>query len=116
MLKYIEHSRQENISNLDIASIHEMVADIKKRKEVGIHYMKSWEREQLIREMGREEAVISIVRKKFHKGYSIQDIADALEVSLDTITPIIKLIKEYPDASTEEIFDKLKEKDTIILT
>ena len=41
MLKYIEHSRQENIFNPDIASIHEMVADIKKRKAVDIHYMKS---------------------------------------------------------------------------
>ena len=55
MLKYIEYSRQENIFNPDIASIHEMVADIKKRKEVGIHYMKSWEREKLFREMGKEE-------------------------------------------------------------
>ncbi len=42
MLKYIEHSRQENIFNPDIASIHEMVADIKKRKAVDIHYMKSF--------------------------------------------------------------------------
>ena len=55
MLKNIEHSRQENIFNPDIASIHEMVADIKKRKEVGIYYMKSWEREKLFREMGKEE-------------------------------------------------------------
>ncbi len=65
MLKNIEHSRQENIFNPDIASIHEMVADIKKRKEVGIHYMKSWEREKLFREMGKEENLISIAQKKF---------------------------------------------------
>ena len=65
MLKNIEHSKQENIFNPDIASIHEMVADIKKRKEVGIHYMKSWEREKLFREMGKEENLISIAQKKF---------------------------------------------------
>ena len=119
MLKYIEHSRQENIFNSDIASIHEMVADIKKRKEVGIYYMKSWEREKLFREMGKEEGkseiIISLTQKKFHKGYSIQDIADALEEPLDTITPIVKLIEQYPDASTEEIFEMLKEEDSMML-
>ena len=115
MLKNIEHSRQENIFNPDIASIHEMVADIKKRKEVGIHYMKSWEREKLFREMGKEENLISIAQKKFHKGYSIQDIADALEEPLDTITPIVKLIEQYPNASTEEIFEMLKEEDSMML-
>ena len=66
MLKNIEHSRQENIFNPDIASIHEMVADIKKRKEVGIYYMKSWEREKLFREMGKEEDSIMLLSSKKH--------------------------------------------------
>ena len=63
MLKNIEHSRQENIFNPDIASIHEMVADIKKRKEVGIYYMKSWEREQFIRREGLEEGLEEGLKK-----------------------------------------------------
>ena len=50
MLKNIEHSRQENIFNPDIAS-----------------------------------------------------------------TPIVKLIEQYPNASTEEIFEMLKEEDSIML-
>ena len=52
MLKYIEKSTAENITNQDIASVSELVNKVKKRKEVGINYMKSWEMEQMAREEG----------------------------------------------------------------
>lgn len=55
MLKYIENTTQNNIANQNIESIHRMVEKLKKKKEVGINYMKSWEREQLIRDEGRDE-------------------------------------------------------------
>ncbi|MBD5484298.1 MAG: Rpn family recombination-promoting nuclease/putative transposase [Lachnospiraceae bacterium] len=55
MLKYIENTTQNNIANQNIESIHRMVERLKKNKEVGISYMKSWEREQLIRDEGRDE-------------------------------------------------------------
>ena len=41
MLKYIEKSTAENITNQDIACVSELVNKVKKHKEVGINYMKS---------------------------------------------------------------------------
>ncbi|MBQ2936358.1 MAG: hypothetical protein IJD96_09010 [Lachnospiraceae bacterium] len=55
MLKYIEKSTAENITNQDIASVSELVTKVKQRREVGINYMKSWEMEQMARNEGRKE-------------------------------------------------------------
>ena len=55
MLKYMENSTAENVTNADIQAIHEQVDAVKQDKEVGVQYMKSWEREMLIREEGRAE-------------------------------------------------------------
>ena len=55
MLKYMENSIAENVTNADIQAIHEQVDAVKRDKEVGVQYMKSWEREMLIREEGKEE-------------------------------------------------------------
>ena len=55
MLKYIEKSTAENITNGDIASVSELVNKVKKRREVGINYMKSWEVEQIAREEGKNQ-------------------------------------------------------------
>ena len=54
MLKYMENSIAENVTNADIQAIHEQVDAVKRDKEVGVQYMKSWEREMLIREEGKE--------------------------------------------------------------
>lgn len=42
MLKYIEKSTEDNITNEDIASIQKLVTKVKSKKEVSINYMKSW--------------------------------------------------------------------------
>lgn len=55
MLKYFENTKGENVTNQDIDTIHHLVQKVKHRKEVGIHYMKSWEIEKMHREEGREE-------------------------------------------------------------
>lgn len=65
MLKYIENSTEESIVNQDIKRVDELVRHIKKKKEVDISYMKSWEWEEYIkrvaaeegREEGREEGI-----------------------------------------------------------
>lgn len=48
MLKYIQESTADNVTNQDIASINKLVNKVKHKKEVGIHYMKSWEYEQWV--------------------------------------------------------------------
>ena len=55
MLKYMENSIAENVTNADIQAIHEQVDAVKQDREVGVQYMKSWEREMLIREEGKVE-------------------------------------------------------------
>ena len=57
MLKYMENSIAENVTNADIRAIHEQVDAVKQDKEVGVQYMKSWEREMLIWEEGKEEGI-----------------------------------------------------------
>lgn len=54
MLKYMENTTVNNITNQNIYTIHHLVEKIKSRREVGINYMKSWELEQMYREEGRE--------------------------------------------------------------
>jgi len=56
--------------------------------------MKSWEREQLIREEGREEGqelqLIVLLKKKLAKGQTSVEIADALEMSVDKVEEMIR--------------------------
>lgn len=54
MLKYIENSIAENVTDTNIQAIHNYVSEVKQDREVGVQYMKSWEREALIREEGKE--------------------------------------------------------------
>ena len=56
MLKYIQQSTEENVVNQDIETVHTMVKHIKRKKEVGIGYMKAWEWEEYIREDAAREA------------------------------------------------------------
>ena len=55
MLKYIEKSTVDNITNRDIASVSKLVDKIKQRKGAGINYMKSWEVEKMARDEGYKE-------------------------------------------------------------
>lgn len=101
MLKYIETTTDDNVSNQDIASIHNLVAQVKVKKEVGINYMKSWEREEMIRDeamregcelgikQGQESLLLEKIHKKLSKGRSIDQIADALEETPERIKELI---------------------------
>lgn len=55
MLKYIQESTKENVTNGDIESIQQLVDKVKHKKEVGINYMKSWEVEEMARKNGYRE-------------------------------------------------------------
>lgn len=68
MLKYIEDSRIENVTNKDIFRIHEFVEKAKHRKEVGINYMKMWEEKRLIEKYAAEEGFTKGLKKGCEKG------------------------------------------------
>ena len=57
MLKYIEETTEQNITNPDIAAIHEAVSQAKQSREVSINYMKSWEWEDMIRKEATAEGL-----------------------------------------------------------
>lgn len=58
MLKYIEETTASNVTNQDIASIHKLVTQVKFNRKVGINYMNSYVREQMIRKEERQEGRI----------------------------------------------------------
>lgn len=55
LLRYIEDSTEANAVNPELRKIHHMVETVKQDKEVSLKYMKIFEREEMIREKGREE-------------------------------------------------------------
>ena len=57
LLKYIVNSKGDNAIDETTKKLHEIVEKVRNRPDMGVKYMKSWEREQLIREEGREEGV-----------------------------------------------------------
>lgn len=94
MLKYIEKSTEDHIFNSDIRRIDELVRDIKEDEEVGVAYMKSWEREEYIRRVGVEQGIEQKERQcilsMHEKGYALEEIADVMEKSVEEIKSVIE--------------------------
>ena len=101
MLKYMEDTRLENVTNEDIHRIHEFVEKAKHRKEVGINYMKMWEERRLIqrealaegRAEGRAESM----------GVVIETCQDLHETKEDTTVRLEKSFKISKEEALEYI-------------
>lgn len=100
MLKYMENTTEENITNSDIKTIHQIVKKVKSRKEVGINYMKSWELERMYREEGRQAGVeqgeAGIIINMYKNGFTAEQIAAAVNKNLNEIESIIKNSQSIP--------------------
>ena len=57
LLRYMEDSTEENARSEGLKALHRMVTEVKRDGEVGFAYMKSFEREQRVREEGRTEGL-----------------------------------------------------------
>ena len=68
MLKYIEKTTKENVTNNNIETLHRLVCSVKGRTEVGISYMKSWEYEQMCREEAMAEGLAEGLEKGLEQG------------------------------------------------
>ena len=97
MLKYMEDTRLENVTNEDIHRIHEFVEKAKHRKEVGINYMKMWEERRLIQREalaeGRAESI----------GVVIETCQDLHETKEDTTVRLEKSFKISKEEALEYI-------------
>ena len=58
---------------------------------------------------GETLKLISLVHKKYLKGKSLEVIADEVEESPEVIEPILALVKEYPEDTNEEIYQRINE-------
>ena len=57
LLRYMEDSTEENARSEGLKTLHRMVTEVKRDGEVGFAYMKSFEREQRVREEARQEGL-----------------------------------------------------------
>ncbi len=89
MLKYIEKSTDDNVTNQDIASIQQLVSKVKHKKEVGINYMKSWEMEKLARDEGYREGFDTGFSDGFNDGFS-----DGSKDATEKINKLFLLLSE----------------------
>lgn len=64
LLQYMENTTEENAKNNTLLGIHQMVNRVKRDKGVSLEYMKIFEREQMLREEGREEERVNTEREK----------------------------------------------------
>ncbi len=87
LLCYIENTTAENAVNPTLQKLHHMVEKVKRDKEVSLDYMKIFEREEMIREEGREEEKMNTERERLR--------ADAAEqkVRMSTFTAIKNVMK-----------------------
>ena len=98
MLKYIEKSTEDNVTNQDIASIQELVNKVKHKREVGINYMKSWEMEELARKQGFDDGFSDGINQ-------MQDKMNQLTLLLSEAGRTEDIIKSARDkAYQEELF------------
>ena len=98
MLKYIEETTEQNITNPDIAAIHEAVSQAKQSRAVGINYMKSWEWEAMIRKEataeglaeGQKKATRHFVEGLLKHGFSDEEILSLTGCDITLIDEIRK--------------------------
>lgn len=59
------------------------------------------------RSLGELQKLISLVRKKHAKDFTVNDIADILEETPEFIAEIVHLLEKYPDLTDEDLSTKL---------
>ena len=100
-LHYLEETTDERAASTNsqrIKRIHRRVRKVRLSEEVGVKYMQAWEERYYEREEGKEEGARNKLRelaiKKYHKGMSVEEIADWTEESPELIR---QLLDEKPD-------------------
>ncbi|MGN0424265.1 MAG: hypothetical protein ACI4FY_03030 [Acetatifactor sp.] len=82
LLRYIEDSSEENAVTENLRELHRMVTAVKRDREVGLAYMKSFEREQRIREQSREEGYEKGIHEGIREG-RMESIRNMLAAKID---------------------------------
>ncbi|MCR5590812.1 MAG: Rpn family recombination-promoting nuclease/putative transposase [Lachnospiraceae bacterium] len=127
LLVYINDSTAENATDDNTRKLDAIVRSTKARKGIGIKYMKSWERERFLKEIGREEGraegraegreegielgssyhLIMLIKRKIEKNEPLELIADELETTADEIRPFYDAIIKNPALEPSELLSTL---------
>ena len=99
MLKYIEHSTTDNVTNQTIDELDRLVSTVKQSREAGINYMKSWEHEKIIRDEERRigieqgiRAFISFCQElSFPRSETAERLADKFDLSTEKAAEYLEL-------------------------
>ena len=94
MLKYIEKSTDDNVTNQDIASIQQLVNKVKQKREVGINYMKSWEMEEIARQNGYNDGFNEGFNDGFNDGLELINQLNLLLADANRTEDIIKAARD----------------------
>ena len=74
--------------------------------------LKMYEMREEGRALGREEGetrkLISQIKKKLFSGKDIEQIAEEVEETVDTIQPIVDILTEHPEYDEDEVYERLR--------
>lgn len=108
LLQYMKETRLTNpnilVQDPRILELDHIVTEVKESEEWEAVHMNFME---ICVEKGEQLKLISLVRKKYHKGCSSASIADALEEPEEHILRILELLKGHPDWTDMQILSQL---------
>lgn len=105
LLEYMENSTEENVVDATTQKLHEIVANVKQKEEVGVRYMKAIEYEEMIRERAEREG-----REKGEREGKAEGIKEGVKEGIkEGIKVLLETLKEF-NVTKEEAIEKVKNK------
>lgn len=115
-LHYVENTTDKMVAKIPserIQRIHKQVCKVRTNEQIGVKYMPGMGRKIYDRlegkRCGKNENIISLVKKNLARDVSIKEISEFLEESQETIQCIVNAIQKHPDADAEDLYDLLYE-------
>lgn len=93
LLRYMEHTTEENIKNDNLRNIQQMVNIVKQDKEVSLEYMKVFEREEMLIQQGRQEERVNTERER-QRADQEKNRADQEKERADYLEEELRRLKE----------------------
>jgi len=109
MLKYIEETTADNVTNSTIAAVDNLVSKVKHSREVSVSYMKSWEWEEIIREEATREGIEQGTQRGLIEGRKEGKKEGKKEALMESTRIFIETCQEL-NISKEDAASKLIEK------
>ena len=106
----MQKRNQENVpEDCDerLKHLHKKIYEIKSNEQMGVSYMKVEERDRLLVEKGEIAVIVAALRKKIDKGYTVEKMADELELEKNDVKIAVDAINKYQEKSNQEIAEMI---------